>query len=938
MNVRRHFPVMRMLTGMLATIYFIFAALPMEAWAAGPESGVRTVRVAFPESPGISEIDRYGRRKGLLVDYLNEIAKYTGWEYEYIDVPAHELIDDFFEGRFDLMGGTYYAPEFEQYFAYPNYNMGNSTATLLCRSDDTRIRSYDLNSIDGMTIGVFENATEKIRRLKEFLAINGLECDLRYFNAEELVEGDNLYIYLLKGDVDLLLGNNAEEGSEFKVFTTFAAQPYYIVTTHGNDEILDGLNMALEKIMESEPDFAQLHSRSYLTGMDTLAPQLEPGEQEYIRQKQSVKIAVAKESYPFCSGEGDGSWTGLLPDLFEKLCAYNGLAYSFVAADTYAEAMNMVRDGRADILGYYLDSDGEALAQGLATTRSYVRMNSIIVKNKKANYPDRDLKGGTLCGRAMPAELGADSVRKYGDPTSAIQAVDRGEIDFFYGLAAPIYKEIQYHRYANVASVALVNVNTEVKLAMARGADSRLLTIFNKSIKNLSGEDVDNMLNRSLVSKAHRQVSLTEMVYDNPLESVLVLSVFLCMVFAVVIIVLRARVRGAVMQAELEKSEARNRAKSEFLSKMSHEIRTPMNAIVGLSELISMDQHVPEIVQDKLNKIRSSSRYLLSLINDILDMSKIENGKLEIGTEPFALDEILEELQTIVSVQAEQKGLRLVCESHITHTALMGDPVRLRQVLMNLLSNAIKFTREGGTIQLKARETDGDEQGAVYLFSVRDTGIGISPEEQGRIFKPFEQGGEVSMRSQGTGLGLSISSTIVKAMGGELGVESRPGEGSTFFFQVRFPLAAKVESPKRQSDEPPAGKQDGLLLTGIRVLVAEDNELNAEIAGELIGMQGAETEWAVDGQAAVELFEASEPGRYQLILMDIRMPRMDGLEATRRIRAMDRPDAASIPIVAMTANSFRADQLAAEEAGMNGFIPKPVDVAQLFGVLSEHLQ
>ena len=936
MSVRQHLAV-RIAAGMLAIICLLFIASPGEARAAEPDLSGRTVRVAFPESPGISEIDRYGRRTGLLVDYLNEIAKYTGWEYDYIDVPPHELIDDFFEGRFDLMGGTYYAPEFEQYFAYPDFNMGSSTATLLCRSDDTRIRSYDLTSIDGMTIGVYENATEKIRRLKEFLAINGLECDLRYYNAEELHEGDNLYVYLSEGKVDLLLGNNAEESNEFKVFTTFAAQPYYIVTTKGNDEILDGLNMALEKIMESEPDFALLHTNSYFTSMDPLAPQLNPEELEYIRQKQSVKIAVAKGSYPFCSLE-DGSWTGLLPDLFEQLSAYNGLSYSFVAAETYEDAMDMVRDGAADILGYYLDSDGEGLAQGLATTRPYVRMNSIIVKNKKKNYPDTDLKGGTLCGRAMPAELGADSVKQYDNVTSAIRAVDRGEIDFFYGLAAPIYQEIQYRRYANVASVALVNVNTEVKLAAARGADSRLLTIFNKSIKNLSREDVDNMLNRSLVSKGHRQVSLMEMVYDNPMESVLVLAVFLCMVFAVVTVALRARVRNAVMQAELEKSEAKNRAKSEFLSKMSHEIRTPMNAIVGLSELISMDQQVPEDVQDKLNKIRASSRYLLSLINDILDMSKIENGKLEIGAEPFALDEVLEELQVIVGVQAEQKGLRLVCESHITHTDLVGDPIRLRQVLMNLLSNAIKFTPKGGTIQIRVRETDEDKRGAGYLFSVRDTGVGISAEEQRRIFKPFEQGGEVSMRSQGTGLGLSISSTIVRAMGGELGVESKTGEGTTFYFQVRFPLAGKEEVPRQADTDKTEEAQDGQMLCGVRVLVVEDNELNAEIAGELLGLQGAKTEWALDGQAAVEYFEASEPGWYQLILMDIRMPRMDGLEATRRIRAMDRPDAASIPIIAMTANSFREDQLAAEEAGMSGFIPKPVDVAQLFEVLRKQLQ
>lgn len=292
----------RQLAGLLAGLFF-FLCIGGTAFAKEESEG-RVLRVAFPELSGISEIDQYGRHKGLLVDYLNEIAKYTGWEYEYVEVSDEELIPNFEEGQYDLMGGSFYAPGFEEYFAYPEYNTGRSRAVLLCRRDDESLRGYDVTSLNGKTIGVYERAAEKIRHLKEFLASNDLECELRYYTVEDMGEDGNLYRQLKGGEVDMLLGNEHEIGGEFRMVASFQAQPYYIVTNVGNTEILEGLNMALGYILESTPNFAEEVYNNNFPDIKLADIQLNEEEIQYIAKKKTVSVAVPKSWHPlYCIGK-----------------------------------------------------------------------------------------------------------------------------------------------------------------------------------------------------------------------------------------------------------------------------------------------------------------------------------------------------------------------------------------------------------------------------------------------------------------------------------------------------------------------------------------------------------------------------------------------------------------------------------------------------------
>lgn len=380
-----------------------------------------------------------------------------------------------------------------------------------------------------------------------------------------------------------------------------------------------------------------------------------------------------------------------------------------------------------------------------------------------------------------------------------------------------------------------------------------------------------------------------------------------------------------VISAYISKSRTsrESKAKSQFLSKMSHEIRTPMNAIIGMTMIAMSSDNIDPFITDCLQKIDSSSHYLMSLINDILDMSRIESGKMTVEETYLNLEETVSRLDTMIRVQTENKGIWLRVETQISYPHLLGDPLKLNQILVNILGNAVKFTETGG-IHLKVMETDSETENVKNVFfSVKDTGIGIGEENLEKIFNSFEQADPNTTRKYGgTGLGLAISSSLVRLLGGTLEVKSVLGEGSEFYFTL--PMKT-TEAPPETDDD--SGENTD--VTGKRILIAEDDDLNAEIAQTLIGDHGIITERAENGQIAVDMFEASPVGYYDAILMDIRMPILDGIEATKRIRGSDKPDSMTVPIVAMTANAFDEDMKKSVECGMNGHLTKPIDMRRI---------
>ena len=392
--------------------------------------------------------------------------------------------------------------------------------------------------------------------------------------------------------------------------------------------------------------------------------------------------------------------------------------------------------------------------------------------------------------------------------------------------------------------------------------------------------------------------------------------------------------KNVALQLAVQRETKANLAKREFLFNMSHDIRTPMNAIIGFTALAQTHIDDRGQVEDYLKKISVSSQHLLSLINDVLDMSRIESGKVTLEAKPVHLPELVHELRDIIQAVVSKKDLSLTLDTvGVENEDVIADPLRLEQILINVLANAVKFTPDGGQISLWIVQKDTAPAGyADFEFHIKDNGIGMSEEFQKHIFEQFarERTSTVS-KIQGTGLGMAITKSLVDMMGGRITVKSEQGKGSEFTISLRFPIGeAKAEQT------PPAAKASA--FTGKKLLVVEDNELNLEIASTLLKEAGFAVDTAENGKVAVEKVEAASADRYDLILMDIQMPEMDGYEATRRIRALPDTKKAALPIVAMTANAFEDDRKNALRAGMNGHIAKPLDIQKLFQVLSELLK
>lgn len=928
----------------IGLLVFIMLAFNLSVLARTSEK--RVLRVAFPQVDGMSWTAEDGTHHGMLVDYLNEIAKYTGWEYEYIDTKGPAMLNEFVEGKYELMGGNYYIPALEKYYAYPNYNMGYSRSLLLARSDDRSIHSYDLESMNGKTIGVYENARENIRRLKEFMAINGLYCNIRYYKQEDMVGKIGLYPYLAKGEIDLLLNNVAHISDSVRVVVAYDSQPYYIVTNPGNKEVLDGLNMALERILDANPNFAA--ERYAVNFPDRLVNiQLSDRDLEYVNERKTITVAVPENWYPlYCKETPLKNHTGIMADVLDEIKSFTGLRFSYVYAKNYADAIRLIQQGDADILGFFLGDENDAAQLGLALSASYVSANNIIVRNKACSYPAPGLVGALVENQRLPSGISVEKIRFYPSIKEALFAVNNGEADFIYGLSSRMEQDILRYHFTNLALVTLVNDQSTISFALPIPVDPDLLTILNKAINNLSESERTVIRNRNLESIGVSEFSLTDFIYANPLQFMFIVMFVLSVLFTALLLAIGARMKATVIQGNLKRAEAANLAKSEFLSRMSHEIRTPMNGIVGMSTIAMQNIDNTDKIKDCLEKVIMSSKHLLALINDVLDMSKIESGKVELRHESFNFRAFLQDFENLYGEQAKSKGIsyETILASDL-EVQIIGDSLRLNQVLSNLLSNALKFTPAKGMIKLRVSKTGEDQENVYLRFEVIDTGCGIAEENYDKIFESFEQENvDVTYKYGGTGLGLSIVKRFTGLMGGGIHVTSVQGSGSTFTVDLPFGKIKESGKPTRFSDI--NGRNDlakdcyavDYDFKGKRILLVEDNELNREIAEELIGVTGASVESAEDGVQAVEMFKESAEGYYDLILMDVQMPHMDGYEATRCIRALGRSDAQKVPIFAMTANAFAEDVQKSREAGMNAHISKPLNIRAVYKQMNRYLQ
>ena len=643
--------------------------------------------------------------------------------------------------------------------------------------------------------------------------------------------------------------------------------------------------------------------------------------------------------YDFCPNSyynSNGELSGLYIEIVTEAANRLGMQVEFKTG-AWLDCRAMLANGDADVLlGLEIFSNMEGTLRTIPLCS-----DELCVYGKEAVNSAATLAGRRVALMARSVietsyDLQCEYV-EYNTNTEILQAVENGEADYAICHSAVSEKLIEKNHLDLRRGLAIAKSFPAMAVSASR---PELRTALNEALQSMSRDETIGRLQQKWIDDFTRNRSLRYVLKTNQVLYDMFILALIVVVSALVIYYVLDRRQARYIRSLLdvqrqlkESNEAAlraNRAKTVFLSHMSHDFRTPVNGILGMAERIRRKKDEPETVDDCLDKIKGAAGHLLELMDDVLDMSRLEVGEIRLTRSPFDLNEELRRVQSIAEESAKVKGIALEFRMDgAVHTRLLGSPMHLRRILLNLVSNAVKYNRPGGRVDVSVREVGGDDRRVALRFVVRDTGVGMSEEfVQKSLFHPFTQEHDNARTEyQGTGLGMAIVSDLVKFMGGAIGVESRLGEGTTFTVQLEFDL---------NPAEPPAATDAQPLtdISGMRVLVAEDNDLNLEIARCMLQDAGVKTAEARNGREAVEKFAASEEGAFDAILMDVMMPVMDGMQAARTIRALPRRDAADVPIIAMTANAFAEDQSRARDCGMTKYLTKPVDPAKLRAALS----
>ena len=932
-------------------VFLLSAMIFPAAGAVGEETG--TVRVGYYENEVFQEgasIDAI--KTGYAYEYYLKLSEYTGWKYEYIYGSYGELYQMLLDGRVDLLAGLAWKEERGGLIGYPDAAMGHETYSLVKHDTDPGITA-EPSTIAGKKIGVLDSAMVGV--LGNWLESKGVSADVVRFT-----DYAELFTAFDKNKVDILAaeGDGAYGREHAEVLCSFGASDYYLCVNIRRPDLLTELNLAQAQLAVEEPNYLHsLNSKYYSVSMSSRA--FSASEREWIDGHSELKVGYLNNYLPYSDTDAQGNVTGIVQDMVPGILnglGIDGIAVSYQAFDSYDDMIAAVNDGSVDAVfpvggglyyseenGIYQSSTVVSAPTELVYSGEYSdgKTESFAVNEQNrmqyyyitTNYPEARILTFPSIDDCLKAVLDG----KAGGTT-------------LNGLRA---NDILKNRKYRDLSMRQLSRSDDRCFGVKIGNEG-LLKLLNRGISVLGPEYAQSISYR--YTDGLYSVSLMDMLKDN---MAVVGSVILAVAALIIFLLVRgirqsrketqtkeqarleleeknrelAEGREALSKA-LDAAENANRAKTTFLNNMSHDIRTPMNAIVGFTELASIHIDNKEQVQDYLGRISVSSQHLLSLINDVLDMSRIESGNVTIEEADVHLPDVVRDIHTIIEPSTAAKHQKLtVSTQEIRNEDIVTDKLRLNQILLNILSNAVKFTPDGGEISLKVSQLPMEEKTdiAEYVFWIRDNGIGMSEEFRQSVFEAFARERTSTVSGiQGTGLGMAITKNIVDMMGGTISVESESGKGT----EVTVILPCRFSSGIRK-DETPA---DNAGFSGKTVLLAEDNEMNQMIAEEILKQHGFAVEIAGDGEEAVRKMAEAPAGTYDVILMDIQMPRMDGYEAARQIRQLEDPEKARIPIIAVTANAFEEDRKDAMEAGMDGHLAKPYDIPIMMETLRNALQ
>ena len=911
------------------SVLLLLVCLPLQALAT--ESKV--VRVGWYDG-GYNITGPSGERSGYGYDFQQTVAAYTGWRYEYVNGSSVELLEKLQRGEIDMLNCISYTPERAQHMLFSSVPMGREKYYLYADIGKTGLSPSKLYLLEGKGVSMIASSMMETA-----------------FSDWEKQQGLHTQ-HMIAGSMEERIRLVAQGAAEAVVATEFAplrqeglsavmpvgGSDIYFAISKNRPDLKAELDEAMRRIEQDKPFYAESLYKHYLT--TTVVPVLSKDEQAWLAQHGKIRIGVLQGDRGFFSYEADGSHKGAIADyiLYASSCfEEQRLDFAVQGFATQPEMFQALKDGKIDMIFHFTENHYLAEQNGFVLSNKIMSISiPIITAQKQFNENAANIlavsKDNYLARAYAAHNYPQWKLVEYASLAEVEQALRKGQADCFFAK----YSMLTDYADDKLLHAVFLSKPGDVAFAVNR-SDTVLLSVLNKTLRDMPASVMAG--NLSMYDKPVHKVTLKDFIKQNMLTLiaflVLIIGLMLTLLYkerkvAREAVALTARLKESQLQLKqaLEQAECASEAKTNFLSNMSHDIRTPMNALMGYTMMLK-----PKIKDEELlgyvDKMEMSGKLLLSIINHVLDMARIESGRIEVNEVYSRVGVDIEELISVFSVEAKKKHIRLLTSVQAEHEHILCDITKIREIFSNLISNAIKYTPEGGTVEFNIRELPCSRPGYMRIQAeIADNGIGMSKEYLPTLFDAFTRERNTTVgKISGTGLGMAIVKKLVDMQGGTIEVQSELGKGSRFIVTFEHPIAD--ESLYKQQEQKDTSAQGAELIKGKRILLAEDNDLNAEIALFILRNMGLEVERVEDGAKCVSTLEQQPAGTYDLIFMDVQMPKMDGYTATQNIRALDDKEKAAIPIVAMTANAFAEDRERALAAGMNGHIAKPIDVKKL---------
>lgn len=928
---------------LLSLLLLLSVVLPVKA--AAETAPVKVVRVGSFEDT-FNYVNEKGARKGYGYELLQTLSGYTGWQFEYVTCDWSNCFEKLKNGEIDIMGGISYTEDRAEEMLFSDEPMGEEKYYLYADLSRADISASDYKTLNGKKVGVLMG-TEPEVMLTEWEEKYGLKTEhVNVSNNEDAKQK------LANHEIDCFVSLEESFWADLGIstITRVGESGIYYAINKNRPDIKEELDNAMRALDEAAPFYtADLYKRYF--SLDYI-PILTGEEKAWLKEHGAIKMGfLTSDSGVSTFDPATGEITGTITDYiqFARDCLGNQeLEFQLVGYDSKEAELDALKSGEIDMIFHFDQSPNLAEEYRVACTNTTWTSNLMAVTNQqlftenKANrvaVPQNKISLTRYLAFYYPQWEIVDCDTQ----EDAIKLVKDGQADCFI---TGVSSEEKYSKNHGFYSVLLPN---PAKSCFAVNSGNRsLLSILNKTIKAMPVNMLAGAL--AMYKSSARKVTLSDFIKDNFFMALLVSSIAVAAILLTILKLLRkarkaeAAARKAAndtqklnakLQVAVENAESANHAKSTFLFNMSHDIRTPMNAIIGYADLASRHLDDPAKLKNYMENIQVCGQNLLMLLNNVLDLARIENDKTEME---YSVSDIEKDFRNCVAMfrnQADSKGQTLTVTTQLQYPYIYADIPHLTEICTNLVSNAVKYTGAGGTIRCDVTQKPSKKEGwCDTVVTVADNGIGMSQEFQKHIFEPFERERTSTVsKVEGSGIGMGIVKKLVGLMGGTVEVESRIGVGSTFTVTIPCRIASEDETQAKRETNP----SDQKCLCGTRILLTEDNDLNAEIAVELLQEEGCTVDRAKDGVECVDMLEKAANGTYQLILMDIQMPVMNGYDAARKIRGLDDPQKANIPIIAMTANAFTEDRQVALDAGMNDHIAKPINMNVLVPTLRKYL-